>query len=193
MSTIDLFLEELKFQYKQEFELKSNLENKANYLLIAAGVTLSLLFTFGAQLIGKLGTNYEYFPIVIGFLMLSVITNGISILFSILGFSLKPYRYTLPYDAFFTKDPTTKKMSFNDKVIEEYRDGLGKTDTESTQIFKESIIENYLRCNRQNGLQNKSKAIIIKTAQWLFFAGAITIPFIMGFALFYLWSSSNIS
>jgi hypothetical protein len=125
MSTIDLFLEELKSQYKQEFELKSTLENKANYLLIAAGVTMSLLFTFGAQLTGSLNSNYEYVLVVVALLMLGVITNGISVLFSILGFSLKPYRYTLPYDAFFIKDPLNGNLSFNDKVIEEYRDGKG--------------------------------------------------------------------
>jgi hypothetical protein len=32
MSTIDLFLDELKSEYDKEFELKSSLENKANYL-----------------------------------------------------------------------------------------------------------------------------------------------------------------
>jgi len=190
MSTIDLFLEELKSQYKQEFELKSTLENKANYLLIAAGVTMSLLFSFGAELTGSLNFNYQYLSIVIGLLMLGVITNGASVLFSILGFSLKPYRYTLPYESFFTKDPLNGNLSFNDKAIEEYRDGKGETDAESIKIFKESIIENYLRCNLQNGKQNESKAIKIKIAQWLFFAGAITIPFIIGFAMPYLLSNS---
>jgi len=37
MSTIDLFLDELKSEYNREFELKPSLENKANYILIAAG------------------------------------------------------------------------------------------------------------------------------------------------------------
>ena len=54
MSTIDLFLDELKSEYDKEFELKSSLENKANYILIAAGVTMSLLFSFGAVLVDKL-------------------------------------------------------------------------------------------------------------------------------------------
>jgi hypothetical protein len=187
VTTIDLFLDELKFHYKHEFELKSSLENKANYLLVAAGVTMSLLFTFGTELIGKVNPEYDYFQFVVGFFMLSVISNGISILFSILGFSIKYYRYTMPYNAFFKKDPSTKKVSFNNQAIEEYRDGLGDTDSESIQIFKESIIENYLRFNRQNGLQNSSKATKIKIAQWLFFVGAITIPFIIIFALPFLW------
>ena len=61
MSTIDLFLDELKSEYNREFELfelKPSLENKANYILIAAGVTMSLLFSFGAVLIDKLHSDY---------------------------------------------------------------------------------------------------------------------------------------
>ena len=192
MSTIDLFLDELKSQYKQEFELKFTLENKANYLLIAAGVTLSLLFSFGVELTDKLTHDYEYLSLVIGFLMLGAITNGISILFSILGFAPMLYRYTLPYNRFFIKDPTNNKFKFNDKVIGEYRDGAGEDYTESITIFKESMIENYLRCNLQNGQQNEKKATIIKIAQWLFFTGAISIPLVIGFALPFLWSTANL-
>ena len=51
MSTIYLFLDELKSEYDREFELKSSLENKANYILIDAGVTMWLLFSFRAVLI----------------------------------------------------------------------------------------------------------------------------------------------
>ena len=189
MSTIDLFLDELKSEYDKEFELKSSLENKANYILIAAGVTMSLLFSFGAVLVDKLNSDYQYLIVVVIFLMVGVVTNGASVLFSVLGFSIKHYRYPLPYHAFFTKDSSTKKLVFNDEVIEEYRDGLGETKAESIQIFKESIIENYLRCNKQNAIQNYNKAKKIKIAQWLFFAGAITIPLIMGFVLPYLWSN----
>ena len=58
MSTIDLFLDELKSEYNREFELKSSLENKANYILIAAGITMCLLFSFGAVLIDKLHSDY---------------------------------------------------------------------------------------------------------------------------------------
>lgn len=39
---------------------------------------------------------------------------------------------------------------------------MGKDKPESEKIFKESIIENYLRCNKQNAIQNKNKAIKIK-------------------------------
>jgi|GEM_PF-462488 len=186
MSTIDLFPNELKSEYNKEFELKTTLENKANYLLIAAGVTMSLLFSFGAVLVDKINSDYQFLILVVLFLLISVVTNGISVLFSVLGFSIMPYRYTLPSHVFYNDDGT-----FIDEAIKQYRDGIGKDSTESEKIFKESIVEAYLRCNRQNAVQNKNKATKIKIAQWFFFAGAITIPFIMGFALPYLWSSSS--
>ncbi|HET9774608.1 MAG TPA: hypothetical protein VFP25_06450 [Nitrososphaeraceae archaeon] len=65
MSTIDLFLDELKSEYDKEFELKSSLENKANYILIVAGVTMSLLFSFGAVLVDKFNTDYQYLIFVV--------------------------------------------------------------------------------------------------------------------------------
>jgi hypothetical protein len=186
--TIDLFLDELKSQYQQEFELKSSLENKANYLLIAAGVTMSLLFSFGVELTGNLNKEYQYLSFVVGFLILGVVTNVISVLFSVLGFSIKPYRYTIHHESLFLKDPLNGNLSFNEKLIEEYRDGEGE---EAVKKFKSTIIESYVTCILKNGIQNKSKAIKIKIAQWLFFAGAVSIPFIIGFALLYLWSKSN--
>jgi len=47
---------------------------------------------------------------------------------------------------------------FNGEVIEQYRDGSGQTVAESIQIFKESVIENYLECNKENAIQNYNKA-----------------------------------
>ena len=142
MSTIDLFLDELKSEYDREFELKASLENKANYVLIAAGVSLSLLFNFGSMLVGNLTSDYKYLNIVLVFLMISIVANGTSVLFSVFGFSIRQYRYPLPYQAFFREDPTTKKLVFNEEVIEEYRDGVSENKQESEKIFKESIIEN---------------------------------------------------
>jgi hypothetical protein len=78
-------------------------------------------------------------------------------------------------------------------VIAEYRDGAGKNDIQSVTIFKESMIQNYLRCNLQNGQQNEKKSIIIEIAQWLFFAGVIIVPIIIGFALPFLWSTTKVT
>jgi hypothetical protein len=131
MSTIDLFLEELKSHYKQEFELKSTLENKANYLLIAAGVTMTLLFSFGSTLIGNLNLNYQYLYYVISFLLLGIITNGISILFAVLAFTIKPYRFVFPHNIFFDKDGM-----FNTAIINDYKEGTGKTEDESKKNIR---------------------------------------------------------
>ena len=81
---------------------------------------------------------------------------------------------------------------FNDKVIKQYSDGMGKTKDESEYRYSKSIIENYLRCNKQNAIQNYNKAKKIKIAQWLFFTGDND-TLIIGFVLPYLLSSYNIS
>lgn len=120
--------------------------------------------------------------------MIGVVTNGISVLFSVLGFSIKHYGFPFLYHAFFKEDPSNNKSLFNGEVIEQYRDGSGQTVAESIQIFKESVIENYLECNKENAIQNYNKATRIKIAQWFFFVGSISIPFIVGFALPYLWT-----
>jgi hypothetical protein len=82
-----------------------------------------------------------------------------------------------------------KKECLNEEAIKQYSEGMGKDKHESEKIFKESIIENYLRCNKQNAIQNKNKAIKIKITQWFFFASTIAITFIIGFVLPYLWST----
>lgn len=89
-------------------------------------MTLSLLFSFGSMMVGTLTSNYEYLNLVIVSLMIGVVTNGISVLFSVLGFSIKHYGYPFPYHVFFKDDPSNNKLVFNDEVIEQYRDGLGE-------------------------------------------------------------------
>lgn len=92
---------------------------------------MSLLFSFGAVLVDKLNADYQYLILVVVFLMIGVVTNGISVLFSVLGFSIKPYRYPLPYHAFFTKEGM-----FNEEAIKQYSEGMGKDKPESEKIFK---------------------------------------------------------
>lgn len=96
------------------------------------------------------------------FLMIGVVTNGISVLFSVLGFSIKHYGFPFLCHAFFKEDPSNNKSLFNGEVIEQYRDGSGQTVAESIQIFQESVIENYLECNKENAIQNYYKATRIK-------------------------------
>jgi hypothetical protein len=172
LSSKDLFLQELKSQYDKEFDLKSTLEGKANYLLTIAGVVSTLLFGFGTFLIDNLNTNYPFLSHISTLIIAGVAINIVSILFSVLSFKIQPYRYVMPFDHFFYDDGT-----FNEKAIEEYR------DEPNVDVFKDTIIETYLRCIKDNGLTNKGKAIKVKIAQWLFFAGVITIPIAIGILL----------
>ena len=83
------------------------------------------------------------------FLMIGVVTNGISVLFSVLGFSIKHYGFPFLYHAFFKEDPSNNKSLFNGEVIEQYRYGSGQTVAESIQIFKEAVIEIILNVTKK--------------------------------------------
>ena len=171
MSSKDLFLQELKSQYDKEFDLKNTIESKANYLLTIAGVVSILLFGFGTFLIDNINTSYPPLPYISSLIILGVAINIVSILFSVLSFRIQPYRYVMPYDHFFNDD-----LSFNEKAIKEYRDA-------DIGVFKDTIIETYLRSNKDNGLTNQDKAVKVQIAQWLFFAGVVTIPIVIGILL----------
>jgi hypothetical protein len=166
-----LFLQELKSQYDKEFDLKNTLEGKANYLLTIAGVVSTLLFGFGTFLIDNLDTSYPFLSYITTLITLGVAINIVSVLFSVLSFKIQPYRYVMPYNHFFNDDGT-----FNEEAIEEYRDA-------DIGVFKDTLIETYLRCIKHNDLTNKGKAVKVKVAQWLFFAGVITIPIAIGILL----------
>jgi len=180
LSSKDLFLEALKSQYDKEFELKDALEGKANNLLTIAGVVSTLLFGFGTFLISNLNADYQPLPYLSFLLVVGVVTNIISILFSVMSFKIQPYSYAMAYNNFYNEDGT-----FNEETIEEYR------DEKDVNVFKETIIETYLRCIKHNDLMNNGKALTIKIAQWFFFAGALTIPLMIGILLFYLPHTSS--
>jgi len=172
LSSKDLFLESLKSQYDKEFERKTTLEGKGSNLLTIAGVVSTLIFGFGIFLIDSLDTSYEPLPILILLLILSIVTNIISILFSVLSFRVQGYRYLMPSDSFYNEDG-----AFNEEAIEEY------SEEQDVGILKDTLIEAHLRCNKHNELANDNKVILIQIAQWFFFAGISTIPFIVGILL----------
>ena len=171
MSSKKLFFEELKSQYDKEFDLKNTLEGKANYLLTIAGVVSTLLFGFGTFLIDNLDTNYSPLPVISILIILGVAINIVSILFSVLSFKIQPYCYVITYNHFFNDDGT-----FNEEAIEEYRDA-------DIDVFEDTIIETYLTCIKHNDLVNNGKAVKVRIAQWLFFAGVVTIPIAIGILL----------
>ena len=69
--------------------------------------------------------------------------------------------------------------SFNDKMISNF-------SNLSINEFICNMIENYLRCLKQNAENNDKKADILKVAQLIFLAGMTTIPITVGILLLYI-------
>ena len=168
MSKRDLFLAELKSHYDKEFELKNTLESKANYILAAAGIVVTLLFSFGSPIIEKLAQHSEVFLTARVLLITGISANVLAILCSVLAFRITLYKYAMPSDAFYDD-----KGNLNDEVIAEYSDG------NDLDVFGDTMIETYLDCNRHNDAMNNEKTIKIKIAQWSFFTGIVIIPLII--------------
>jgi hypothetical protein len=149
VSKRQLFLNELKKQYDKEFELKNTQENKANYLLAASGIVVTLLFSYGSPIIAKLSQHSQLLLSADILLIISVSANVLTILFSVLAFKIQQYRYSMPSDAFYNDDGT-----LDDETIAQYRDG------NDIDVFGDTMIDNYIRCNRSNGFTNKGKVLL---------------------------------
>jgi hypothetical protein len=161
LKTREEFLEELKSQYEMEFELKNSLETKANYNLVASGVVVGLLFTFGVALLD----TFNWVPniqMIFTLLLLSIGSLTISILFSVLVLRIKGYYFTFLPNYFYNGD------NFDYEAINEYRDM-------DYDMFLNKRIELYLKANKTNFKENENKATKIEIAHWLFFGGIILV------------------
>jgi len=151
------------------------LEGKANSLLTISGLVATLLFGFGSFMVDKFDVTYEMLTPVTILLTIGIVGNVISIFLSVMAFKIKPYMIAMPSDLFFNKDG-----NFAEEKIEEYRDG------QDVDVFTDTLVDTYLKCNRHNGLQNTSKARQVKIATWFFFGSIVTIPIVIGLVLTHL-------
>lgn len=168
---INIFLEEVKSQYKQEFEIKSTLENKSNYLLVAAGITITFLLAFSSSLLENLNSINANVSLIFVLLIFAVLANSLSILFSVWGFAIMNYRFAMKHYAFFDNEGT---------IIEDViKENIDEDNNNAVDEYKMFRIETYLNCNKRNSDQNHDKAIIIIFSQVFFLIGVIIIPFII--------------
>jgi hypothetical protein len=178
LTTNTAFLQELKEQYEKEFEIKDDLESKGNNLLTISGVVATLLFGFGSFMVDKFDATYDMLTPVTILLIIGIVGNIISIFWSVISFKISLYKYVMPYDYFFNRDG-----SANEEHLIEYRDG------DDLDVFTNTLVDTYLKCNRHNGLQNKDKAVKVDLAQWFFFGSILIIPIVIGLVLTHLPNS----
>jgi hypothetical protein len=172
MTTNSLFLQELKEQYEKLFEITDALEGKANNLLTVAGLVATLLFGFGSFIVDKFDATYNMLTPVTILLMIGIVGNVISIFWSVMVFRIKDYLIAMDSKHFYDQNG-----NINEQKVEEYR------DEQDENVFTDTLIDTYLKCNRHNGLRNDEKAVKIKYAFWSFLGSIVTAPITIGILL----------
>lgn len=170
MDSDDSFLQELKDQYDRQFEIKRDLETKANNIMTISGTVGTLLFGFGVFLVDKLGSRYDFITAISVILIVGVGANVVAIAMSARAFGIRQYRFVI--------DPTSfyKDGKLNENEINDYR-SMKKTD------FYETFIWDYLKCIKHNFQINCHKGSLIVPSQWFFIVSVMIIPVIIGILL----------
>ena len=96
-SATNLFLEELKYQYR----IKNTLDGKANTLLTISGTVATLLFAFGTFFIDKISVHYPYLIHVTSLLIGGISLIVISIVLSAWAFHIQKYRFAMGHRSLF--------------------------------------------------------------------------------------------
>jgi hypothetical protein len=169
-STSEKFLEELKQQYLKEFEVTTNLDSKANNIITISGTIATFLFGFGLFMIEKLNSQYQLITILTSLLAVSISAIIISIILSLISFPKGRYRYAMRHTAFYNSE------RFNEENIKKYKNA-------PTDIFYDTMIRAYLRCNKHNMEINIRKAQLIGMSLNFFMIGILTVPVIIGILL----------
>jgi hypothetical protein len=163
-STRELFVEELRMAYQQEWDLKDKLESKAGRFITISGTVATLLFGFGAFIIQNVtDPNYEFLPWFTQILIGTIIANIVSILLCTLSLTLQKYSIAMDYSRFYTH------KGVNTSKVEEYKKS-------SRDTFNNTMITAYLECNKRNHHKNNIKVWFIYAGQWLFFGSMIMVP-----------------
>jgi hypothetical protein len=144
-------LHELKLQNDIELDEKRNLDTKASNITNYSVTFTVLFFGVGTFLIEKIETEIiEVFAVLISLLLLGVILSILCVIFSIIAFRLREYRYVMSYDKFFTQEnlPHDKEKwydYFNKSEINAWID-----DFEDPVKYEDFMIEEHLLMLKRN-------------------------------------------
>lgn len=152
----EIILQELKDAYSRQWDLKDSTEHKATGIVTISGIITSLLFGFTGFLHNIASNYYDHVIFLIG---VSIVTNAIAVLLSVLSLKIKNYRFML----------TDISM---DVIV-----GL-RTKTKPQVI--DELINEYHKAINHNSRHNESKARLVKIANWFLFAGIANIALLLG-------------
>jgi hypothetical protein len=160
-------MDTLKEDYKQEFDRKETLENKANNMTSVSGVVASLLFGFGALFVERLTElHYELLGQVTTLLLIGIGASLAAIVLSVWGFRIQKYFYVIG-------ESEVEKPSLNLRNVQ--------VEGAPNNV---NIINAYKGCIEKNSKLNDSKARWIEASQWTFVASIAVIAIFVGWLLY---------
>jgi len=168
-----LFFQELKDEYRVEFERSDDLEGKSGRLITVCGIFIPLLFGFSSVIIDKGDpTHIMILPLAI-LLVISLSLAVACIYFCTSALRVRDYTIVFPSDSFLDSHG-----ELNSKEISEF----GERNEEG---FYDEMIEEYLLTNDQNFKLNNQKAQKLKIAQDLFIGGLAIVPVLVIISLLF--------
>lgn len=176
-NTTDQFIEHLKSQYDKEFEIRQNLDNKANNMIATAGTVTGLLFGFGTFLVTNIDRNYIFLNYAMISLIVAIIATIVSVFLSMISSRIRTYNFVMKHDSFFLNGDSRKKgngedENYNENAIEEYK-------KMATEGFQDIIIHDFLASNKHNSEINDSKAVMVVWSQRTFMVGLVIITILV--------------
>lgn len=164
-------LETLKDHYKEQFDRKGTLENKANNMTSVSGVVAALLFGFGQFLIEKLtALSYEGLSYIIGILLIGILASLTSIILSVLGYRVQDYFYVIGHTS--VGQPSLRKELLD-----------GTLQCEANVDHENDQINAYKDCIEKNSNLNNKKGRIVEASMWTFVASIVFITILFGWLL----------
>lgn len=164
------FLNELKFQYDRELELRNILDNKVTNLITTSSSIMTISIAIATFLISRIQSIYITIP--------SLVILGVGILFAtratlyfLNSYSLKTYRFAMGSESFF--DDAGK-----------YKEDVAKRFLNARrQTFAEHIAKEYLESINRNMKTNQDKANSIKNGQRSLNWSVLTVSMLVTFVI----------
>ncbi|HET7148526.1 MAG TPA: hypothetical protein VFI73_08525 [Candidatus Nitrosopolaris sp.] len=137
MSSVDIFLKEVRDQYNRELDDKKSLDDTASNMILIIGTTTGFLLTLAAAILVKLNPKYEFFSVAVVLLLAGIVINIVAIYLFLLVPRIRSYRMIMGYKVFFGPEESPREdilhqfesaepKALNNNLIYSYMEALKK-------------------------------------------------------------------
>jgi hypothetical protein len=172
LSSVDIFLKEIRDQYNRELDEKKSLDDTASSMILIVGTTTGFPLTLAAAILVKLNPKYEFFRVSVVLLLAGIVINIIAIYLFLLVPRIRSYLVIMGYHVFFGPEEILKE------------DILHQFETAEPKALNNNLIYSYMEALKTNSKLNNNKSEKIGLGQIMFFVGVAVIIISTGFQLF---------